>query len=335
MSPAAPSRRGLLLTAAALAVAGGSALLLRGATPPGNPRRIMVAEAPAVASALFYVARDQGYFEAAGIAIETITANSGREALDHVARGEAELAMSAEAPFVRAVAAGVPARIVATIETSERNTGLIVPDASPIRTVSDIKGRRIGYCPGTSSEYFLAVFLQANGLHDSDIVRVAVTPKDAHAELAAGRVDALCGWQEIRARADQALGHRTRIFYAEGFYLETWNLVGLRDYLDANPDLLQGFLRALLRAQSFIAAEPEAAVTITAASIGIDRATIAEMWPDYAFDVGLDDALIANLEGHWRLATKPEAAQALPDFMADLAPAPLQAVDPGRVTYLR
>jgi len=335
MSPTISSRRNLLLTAVALATAGGSALLLRAATPPGTPRRVMVAESPAVASALFYVARDQGYFEAAGIAIETIKANSGKEALDHVARGDAELAMVAEAPFVRAVATGIPARIIATVETSERNTGLIVPDASPIRTIGDIKGRRVGFCPGTSSEYFLAVFLQANGFHDGDIARVAVAPKEAHNELAAGRVDALCGWQEIRARADQALGHRTRIFYAEGFYLETWNLVGLSDYLDANPELMQGFVRALLQAQAFIAVKPKEAVTITAAAIGIDRATIAEMWHDYAFDIGLDNALIANLEGHWRLATKPDAAAPLPDFMTDLAPASLQAVDPGRVTYLR
>ena len=71
------------------------------------------------------------------------------------------------------------------------------------------------------------------------------------------------------------------------------------------------------------------------ASIGIERTTIAEMWPDYAFDVGLDQALIANLEGHWRLAAKTDTAAAMPDFMADLAPDALQSVDPTRVPYLR
>jgi len=199
----------------------------------------------------------------------------------------------------------------------------------------DLKGKRVGFCPGTSSEYFLAIFLEANALAESEIRAVPLTPKDAHQALATGEVDALSGWQEIRAHADQALGRRTRIFYAEGTYLETWNLVGLAAYLQAQRQLVEGFVRALLKAQSFVATDAERAITITAAAIGIERPTIAEMWPDYAFDVGLDQALIANLKGHWRMAAKSDAGAPMPDFMADLAPAALQSVDPTRVPYLR
>jgi ABC-type nitrate/sulfonate/bicarbonate transport system substrate-binding protein len=334
MSPILSHRRTLLIGAAAVAAAGGAVWWRATASKPSSSR-IVIAESPAVASALFYVARDQGYFAEHGVAIESIKANSGKEALELVAKGGADLAMAAEAPFVRATAAGVPARIVATIETSERNTGIIVPDASLVRAPADLRGKRIGFCPGTASEYFLAVFLQANGLAEGDIVRVPVTPKDAHEALASGQVDALAGWQEIRAHADKAIGRRTRIFYAGGVYLETWNLIGLSAFLEAQPRPVEGVIRALLQAQVFTAANSEQAITITAAAIGIERSTIAEMWRDYAFDVGLDQALIANLEGHWRVATKSDAAATMPDFMADLAPKPLQAADPSRVTYLR
>ncbi|WP_395015809.1 ABC transporter substrate-binding protein [Dongia sp.] len=334
MHPALSSRRNILLGAAALVAAGG-VFAWRTLAPKPVHSRIVVADSAAVASALFYVARDQGYFAAEGIALETIKTNSGKEALELVAKGQADLGMVAEAPFVRAIAAGVPARIVATVETSERNTGIIVPDQSPIRAPADLKGRRVGFCPGTASEYFLNVFLAANLLAESDLQAVPVTPKDAHQALAAGTVDALSGWQEIRAHADKALGQRTRIFYAQGTYLETWNLVALAGFLDANPQAVEGFIRALLKAQSFVAANQEAAITIAAQAIGIDRATIAEMWPDYAFDLSLDQALIANLEGHWRMLTEQDASTPMPDFMAELAPNALQAADASRVTYLR
>jgi NitT/TauT family transport system substrate-binding protein len=329
------SRRAFLLGAAALAIGGGTGWFWRARGRGRIHTRLIVAESPAVASALFYVARDQGYFADEGLGIETIKATSGKEALEHVTKGRADLGMVAEAPFVRAVAAGVPAQIVATIETSERNTGIIVPDASTIRAPGDLKAKRVGFCPGTASEYFLAVFLQASMLAETDITRVPVAPKDAPAALASGAVDALAGWQEIRARADTALGHRTRIFYAEGIYLETWNLVGLTAYLEAQPGPVEGFVRALLRAQAFAAAKTAQAISITAAAIDIDRATIAEMWPDYAFDLSLDQALVANLEGHWRMARPAGDANAMPDFMVDLAPKALRAVDPDRVTYLR
>jgi NitT/TauT family transport system substrate-binding protein len=317
-----------------LAAAGG-ALAWRAIAPTQVHSRITVADSAAVASALFYVARERGYFAAEGIALETIKTSSGKEALDLVAKGKADLGMAAEAPFVRALAAGTPTRIVATVETSERNTGIIVPDASPIRAPADLKGKRIGFCPGTASEYFLNVFLQANLLTEADIRAVPVTPKDAHQALAAGDVDALSGWQEIRAHADKALGQRTRVFYAQGTYLETWNLVALTGFLDANPRPVEGFVRALLKAQGFVASDPEAAISIAAQAIGIERATIAEMWPDYAFDLGLDQALVANLEGHWRMLTEDDASVAMPDFMAGLAPQALRAADSSRVTYLR
>jgi NitT/TauT family transport system substrate-binding protein len=328
------SRRSILLGAAVLAGAGG-ALAWRALARMPVHSRMVVADSAAVASALFYVAREQGYFAAEGIEIETLKTNSGKEALELVAKGEADLGMAAEAPFVRAVAAGIPAQIVATVETSERNTGIIVPDQSPILAPTDLKGRRVGFCPGTASEYFLSIFLQANLLSESDIQAVPLAPKDAHQALVAGMVDALSGWQEIRAHADQALGHRTRVFYAQGTYLETWNLVALTAFLDANPKPVEGFVRALLEAQRFVASDPDSAITIAAQAIGIERATIAEMWQDYAFDLGLDQALIANLEGHWRMATEQDQSVPMPDFMADLAPAALQAADPSRVTYLR
>ena len=76
-------------------------------------------------------------------------------------------------------------------------------------------------------------------------------------------------------------------------------------------------------------------VLIHLAAAAEGRATIAEMWPDYAFDLGLDRALIANLEGHWRMVTAEDQSVPMPDFMADLAPKALQAADPSRVTYLR
>ena len=329
------NRRTFVVGAAAVAATAGGAALWRATAPKPGSTRIVIADSPAVASALFYVARARGYFADEGLAIESVKANSGKEALELVAKGQADLGMAAEAPFVRAVGASVPARIVATVETSERNTGIIVPDASRIRTPTELKGKRIGFCPGTASEYFLAVFLQASKIADGDIVRVPVTPKDAHVALASGQVDALSGWQEIRARADKALEHRTRVFYAEGVYLETWNLIGLTPYLEAQPHPVEAFLRALLRAQAFTAADSEQAITITAEAIEIDRGTIAQMWPDYAFDVGLDQALIANLEGHWRMASKSDAAATMPDFLTDLAPKALVAADPSRVTYLR
>jgi ABC-type nitrate/sulfonate/bicarbonate transport system substrate-binding protein len=298
-------------------------------------KKLIVADSHAVSSALFYVARDLGYLTQEQLAVKTIDAASGKEALELVIKGKADLCMVAEAPFVRAIAAGSSVRIAATIETSERNTGIVVPDGSAIKVPLDLRGTRIGFCPGTASEYFLSVFLQANAISDEDVIRVQLAPKDAHHALASGDVDALAAWQEIRARADKELGHRTRIFYAAGVYMETWNLTGKSELFEAEDAAMQRLLNALLKAQKFTAENPSRAIDITAKAIEVDRGTIHEMWPNYAFDVGLDQALVANLEGHWRMINREGENQSPPDFLVDLSPEALNAISPDRVTYYR
>jgi ABC-type nitrate/sulfonate/bicarbonate transport system substrate-binding protein len=335
LKPSQINRRALIgILGAGLLGAGFASWRTFGASQPRT--RIVVADSPAVASALFYVAQTEGFFDEEGIEIAALKASSGKEALERVIAGEADICMAAEAPFVRAVLAGAAVQIMATIETSERNTAIIVPDASPIRRPFDLRARTVGFCPGTASEYFLSVYLQANGLSEADIAAVALSPKDAHEALAAGKVDALAGWQEIRARADQALGHRTRALYADGVYLETWNVIGKSSYLDARRPAMEAFARALLKAQTVVAADPDLAIDIAAKFIAVPRPTIAEMWPDYAFDVSLDQALVSNLEGHWRLIAKSGGGgAATPDLVASLAPEALAAVEPGRVTVVR
>jgi len=328
------SRRALLAAGAgALPLAGLAAFWL--SSRPRSVTKLVVAESAAVASALFYVARHQGYFAEQGLEIETVPASSGKEALAIVTEGRADLCMVAEAPFVKAVMSGRPVRIVATIESSERNTGIIVPAEGAIRGAADLRGRRIGYIPGTASEYFLAVYLEANSVARAGITAVELAAGSAHEALARGEVDGISGWQEIRARADRALGRRTAALYADGVYLETWNVAGLAPRLDALKAPVQGFVRALIKAQSFAASKPEAAIGITADSIDVDRATIAVMWHDYAFDVGLDQALISNLEGHWRMANGGQAGAVMPNLVANLDPVALEAADPGRITYFR
>lgn len=297
------------------------------------PSKLVLAESSAVASALFYVARHEGYFAEEELEIETIPANSGKEALDVVIADKADICMVAEAPVVNAVTAGHQVRILATIETSERNTGIIIPAQSAIHAATDLRGLRIGYIPGTASEYFLSVYLSVNSLAVADISMIVLSPKDAHEALARGEVDAISGWQEIRARADKALGNRTRILYADGVYLETWNLAAMAPRLDKIRPSVERLVRALIRAEGFTSRNLDAAIAITADSIGVDRATIREMWPDYAFDLGLDQALITNLEGHWRTSNKSASAGKMPNLAANLDPLALEAVEPGRVTY--
>ena len=334
MTPQIMTRRKVLgFTVSGLAALATGSCLLACQRPAAT--KVTIADSKSVGSALFYVAKAKSYLADEGIELETVPANSGKEALDTVITGKADLCMVAEAPFVRAIAAASDVQILATVETSERNTSVIVPANSAIQAPEDLRNKRVGYCPGTASEYFLSVFLAANKIPPSDITAVKLAPKDAHEALKRGDVDAIAGWQEIRVRADKILGARTRAMYATGVYLESWNMVGAATWLSAHEAVAEGLLRALLKAQTYLSEHRSEAIDITSVAVDVDRATIDEMWSDYAFDISLDQALISNLEGHWRLINEAYPIITTPNFVDRLAVKALETVDESRVTYLR
>ena len=106
--------------------------------------------------------------------------------------GSLDVGWMAETPLIFAQAAGSPVKVVAVgrRETSGASAlALVVDPNSTIRSVSDLRGRRVGYMPGTVTQYFVVRLLQKSGLSLSDIrsVHIAGTGPGL---LAKGVVDA-------------------------------------------------------------------------------------------------------------------------------------------------
>jgi sulfonate transport system substrate-binding protein len=91
--------------------------------------------------------------------------------------GSVDLGWMAETPLVFAQAAGSPVKVVAVsrgIGEGSSNIALIVKSDSPIRTVADLKGRKVGYAPGTITQYLVARALDNAGLSLNDVTAVRI-----------------------------------------------------------------------------------------------------------------------------------------------------------------
>jgi sulfonate transport system substrate-binding protein len=96
--------------------------------------------------------------------------------------GSVDLGWMAEAPLVFAQAAGSPVKVVAVsrgIGEGSSNIALIVKSDSPIRTVADLKGRKVGYAPGTITQYLVARALDNAGLSLNDVTAVRIASSSA------------------------------------------------------------------------------------------------------------------------------------------------------------
>ncbi|HVV42953.1 MAG TPA: ABC transporter substrate-binding protein [Nitrobacter sp.] len=77
-----------------------------------------------------------------------------------------------------------------------------------MKTVADLRGKRVALNKGSNVHYLLVRSLEANGLNYSDIVPAYLAPADARAAFECGAIDAWVIWDPYYAAAEIGLGAR-------------------------------------------------------------------------------------------------------------------------------
>jgi NitT/TauT family transport system substrate-binding protein len=284
-------------------------------------------------SGLTIIAKEKGLFEKQGLDISVSNFTTGKQCLDTVIGGGADIATTAEAPVTAAAMANQPIAFIAGMEYSDLKT--ITAAKSGIRTKADLRGKKIGFSAGTGSEVYTATLLKAAGLTPADVTLVNLRPQEMLPAMAAGSIDAFDTWEPYIANAKNTLGENAALLDTHGLYSETFNIVVTRQYLQANGAIVEKFLRALVEAEAWLKANPDEAITTIAGAVGMKRDELAAIWHDYVYHVRIDDRLVGILKTHaaWRLESgnHPPGA-AMPDFTKVLALEPLRSIDPGLVT---
>lgn len=284
-------------------------------------------------SALAIVAKSKGIFEKHGLDISVSNFTSGKQCLDTVVGGGADIATTAEAPVTAAAMANQAIAFVAGMEYSDLKT--IVAAKSGIKSKADLRGKKIGFTAGTGSEVYTATLLKSAGLTPADVTLVNLRPQEMLPALAAGSIDAFDTWEPHIANAKKALGEAVAELDTKGTYSETFNIVVMRAYLDANPELVKKFIAALIETETWVKAHPAEAIATVADAVGMKRDDLQPIWSDYVYHVRIDDRLIEILKTHaaWRLASGNHPPGAvMPDFSKVIVSEPLKSLDPARVT---
>ena len=144
-------------------------------------------------------------------------------------RGSAQLATVAETPIMRAGLGGQPVVMVATMEASDNDVQLLTRVEGGIKSIADLKGKKIATAIGTSAEYMVIVALASKGLKPSDATIINLRPQDMPTALERGDVDAYAIWQPHTYNGLKLLEGKAAYLDTKGIYVETFNIVGMRD----------------------------------------------------------------------------------------------------------
>jgi ABC-type nitrate/sulfonate/bicarbonate transport system substrate-binding protein len=284
-------------------------------------------------SGVTIIAKNKGFFEKHGLDITVSGFTSGKQCLNAVIGGAAQIATTAEAPTTAAAMSKQPIAFLARMEYSDLKT-LTAANAG-IKKLSDLKNKKIAFTAGTGSEVYTNALLKKAGLTKDDVKLTNLRPQDMLAALSAGDIDAYNTWEPHISNGEKAMGAKVAELNTKGIYAETFNIVVMKTYLEKNPKLIKAFLSAMLEAEAWMKANPEDAITIVAKVAGMKREDLAGIWKDYVYHVVLDQKQLDVLTAHaaWRLETGNHPPSAtMPDFSTVIVPEPLRSIAPDRVT---
>src|SRR6476469_5820637 len=160
------------------------------------------------------IAREKGFFAAQGLEVELITPADPNDPPKLVAAGKADLAVSYQPQLHLQVNEQLPLVRVGTLVATPLNSLVVLADG-PVKSIEDLKGRKIGYSVGGFEEALLGAILENHGLTLADVELVNVNFSLSPA-LIAGQVDAVIGaFRNFELNQMDLVGHPGRAFYPE------------------------------------------------------------------------------------------------------------------------
>ncbi len=230
-------------------------------------------------ASLFVLQRAQGSLEQKlqplGVQVKWVEFPAGPQLLEGLNVGAIDVGFVGEAPPIFAQAAGAQFVYIGYDPAAPHAEAILVPKDSPIRSVADLKGRKVAFGKGSSAHNVTIKALAAAGLKPSDITQVFLSPADATAAFNGGNVDAWVVWDRYFAIAQQRYGARALVdtitqpsLASSSYYMAN------RDFAQKQGALLAEILKTLQQTTHWASANREELVQLASQDTGLDP----EVW---------------------------------------------------------
>ena len=218
------------------------------------------------------VALKKGFFKEAGIDITGIRSSpGGAPTIRNLLAGDLPFAEAGLTAIVAAVRGGADIKIIAGTTNTTAEIGWVVKKESPIKTIQDLKGRKLGFTNPNSTTHALALMLlEAAGLKPTEATTISTGGfGPGLAALEHGELDCAPFAEPLYAASKgkyRLLVWSTDVLPA---LVDTLAITTERT-AKAKPDFLKGMLAARRKAVEFMAADPHGAAALIAADYKVE-----------------------------------------------------------------
>lgn len=231
---------------------------------------------------------------AQGIEVKWTEFPAGPVLLEGLNVGSIDFGTVGEAPPIFAQAAGANLVYVANQPPAPLSEGILVPKNSTLKTVAELKGKKVALNKGSNVHYLLVKALEKAGLQYKDIDTVFLPPSDARAAFERGSVDAWVIWDPFLAAAEKQIGARiladgTGLVSNHQFYLAS------RPYAEKNPEVLRIIIEELAKVDDWSRQNHKEVAAILSAQIGLEPTIVELAAQRYAYGITpITDVVVAE-----------------------------------------
>jgi putative hydroxymethylpyrimidine transport system substrate-binding protein len=220
------------------------------------------------------IAQKRGFFKEVGLEVEMIEPADPNDPPKLVAAGKLDLAISYQPQLHIQVDQGLPVVRVGTLVSVPLNS-LVVLENGPIKSISDLKGKKIGFSVGGFEEALISGMLEKYNIKMTDVdlinINFSLSPS-----LIAKKVDAVIGaFRNFELNHMDIVNHPGKAFYPEEHGVPSYEeLIYISNVKNRNNPVFDKFFKAIQKATLTIINDPETT------------------WKDFStYRKGLDDEL--------------------------------------------
>ena len=216
---------------------------------------------------------------------------SGPPLMEALNAGAIDFGSAGETPPIFAQAASDRLTYVAHEPAAPKGEAILVPKASPVQSVADLRGKKVALNKGSNVHYLLVRALEKAGLTLADITPIYLAPADGRAAFERGAVDAWVIWDPFFAAAEaggnaRVLADGTGLVPNHQFYLSS------RDFSAKNGPALDAIVAAVAEVDAWAKDNTDAAAKELSPSVGIPAPILAAALRRQTYDIRPLDASV-------------------------------------------
>jgi sulfonate transport system substrate-binding protein len=198
---------------------------------------------------------------------------AGPQLLEGLNVGSIDFGTAGEAPPIFAQAAGADLIYVGNEPAASAGEAVVVPQNSPLRSLSELRGKKIALNKGSNVHYLLLKLLEKAGLNYSQIDPIYLAPSDARAAFERGGVDGWVIWDPFFAAAQKQIGARI-LADGQGVVSNHQFFLASRAYAQKRPDIVSAVLDEVASVDEWVKRHPKDGAAALRPQIGLDQSTL-------------------------------------------------------------